>query len=82
MLLLLGARLGVRGSLAAIGGWRMSKNADYFRRRAAKERVAAMKAAHSKVREAHLEMARLYDEKVAASATSEPALPQDLLTTG
>jgi hypothetical protein len=40
----------------------MEKDANYFRRRAAEERVAAMKAAHSAARRAHLEMAERYDD--------------------
>jgi hypothetical protein len=54
---------------------------EYFRKRANEERVAAMKAAHPKAREAHVEMARLYDEKLAAIAAGEqaPAI-QDLTT--
>jgi hypothetical protein len=34
----------------------------YFRRRAADERAAAMKAAHPHAREAHLELAGRYDD--------------------
>ena len=41
-----------------------------------------MKAAHPKVREAHVEMARLYDEKAGTAASGEPEVPLDLITTG
>ena len=56
----------------------MERDAEYFRRRANEERVAAMKAAHSNVREAHVEMARLYDEKLAAIAAGQQEVPLDL----
>ena len=42
----------------------MSRDMEYFRRRAAEERIAAMQAAHPKVREAHLEMARMYEDRM------------------
>ena len=34
-----------------------------------------MKAAHPKVREAHVEMARLYDERLAVIAAGEQEVP-------
>ena len=59
----------------------MGRDTDYFRRRANAERVAAMKAAHPKVREAHIELARMYDEKLAATAAAgEQPVPLDLTT--
>ena len=59
----------------------MGRDTDYFRKRATEERVAAMKAAHPKAREAHVEMARLYDEKLAAVAAAEQAAALQNLTT-
>ena len=58
----------------------MGRDTEYFRRRANDERVAAMKAAHPKVREAHLEMARMYDDKLAAIIVGEEAVPLELTT--
>jgi hypothetical protein len=59
----------------------MGRDTEYYRKRANEERVAAMKAAHPKVREAHVEMARLYDEKLAAiSAGEQVTVIQDLTT--
>lgn len=58
----------------------MERDTEYYRRRASDERVAAMKAAHAKVREAHLEMARLYDEKLSAIASGEQSVRLDLTT--
>jgi hypothetical protein len=37
-------------------------DANYFRRRASEERLAAMKAAHPEARSAHLELATRYDD--------------------
>lgn len=45
----------------------------YWNRRANEEREAAIKAAHPKVRQAHLEMAKGYDERLAAMTASAPA---------
>ncbi|MES2120272.1 MAG: hypothetical protein V4513_06800 [Pseudomonadota bacterium] len=39
----------------------MSHDREYFRRRAAEERVAAMKSPHPGARRAHLELAERYD---------------------
>ena len=75
-----GSRLAVPVYLPAIGGWRMERDAEYFRRRANEERVAAMKDAHPRVREAHVEMARLYDEKLAAIAAAPQEVPLELPT--
>ncbi len=58
----------------------MERDAEYFRRRAKEERVAALKAAHPKVREAHVELARLYDEKLAVTAAGQQEVPLDLTT--
>ena len=44
----------------------METDVDYFTRRAAEERRAAMKAAHPTAREAHLEMAERYAELAGA----------------
>jgi hypothetical protein len=53
---------------------------EYFRRRAAQERVAAMKAADSRVREAHLEMARLYAARVGETVVEEQSAAFDMPT--
>ena len=58
----------------------MGRDAEYFRRRAKEERVAALKAAHPKVRDAHVEMARLYDERLEAIAAGQQEVPLDLTT--
>lgn len=44
----------------------MENDQVYFTRRAAEERLAAMRSANTVVREAHLEMARRYDERIVA----------------
>jgi hypothetical protein len=44
----------------------METDLAYYRRRSAEETAAARVASHSAVREAHRELARLYDEKVAS----------------
>ena len=58
----------------------MERDTEYFRRRANEERVAAMKAGHPKVRETHVEMARLYEQRVAAIVAGEQAVRLDLTT--
>lgn len=52
-------------------GWLMESDSAYFARRAANERVAAMKAAHPTARQAHLELAKRYDELARAIAATE-----------
>jgi hypothetical protein len=49
----------------------MENDRVYFGRRAGEERLAAMKAAHPRVRQAHLEMAARYDERLAVLVSSE-----------
>jgi len=43
----------------------------YFERRASEERSAAMKAAHPKAREVHLELASRYDERLGEMAAGD-----------
>ena len=43
-----------------------NRDGAYFSERAAQERAAAMRAANLQAREAHLEMAKRYDELLAA----------------
>lgn len=50
------------------GGNRMGDDAIYFARRAAQELTAATEAEHPKAREAHLRMARHYQDLVNAGA--------------
>jgi hypothetical protein len=50
----------------------------YFGRRASEERRAAMQAAHSGVRQAHLELAQRYDDLVSAISAREKVLGLDL----
>jgi hypothetical protein len=52
----------------------MNGDAEYFRRRALQERKAGMQAAHANAREAHLQMARRYEEFASALASNEGAL--------
>ena len=52
----------------------MNGDAAYFQRRALAEREAGMRAAHLNAREAHLEMARRYEEFASALASHEGAL--------
>ena len=42
----------------------MNRDVHYFAQRAAEEREAAMRSTHLKARAAHLEMARLYQQRV------------------
>jgi hypothetical protein len=54
-------------------GWRvMQKDQSYFMRRAAEERSAADHASDAAARNAHLELARRYLERVGATQMSEP----------
>ena len=46
----------------------MNKDRAYFARRAAEESAAAVKATHPKVRAAHLEMAKLYEQRLSELA--------------
>lgn len=52
----------------------MEGDASYFARRAKEEREAAMKAAHPKAREAHLDMAHRYDDLADAIVSRDPGL--------
>lgn len=47
------------------------RDAAYFSQRAAQERAAAMRAANVQAREAHLELAKRYDELITLMALSE-----------
>lgn len=49
----------------------MEGDAAYFSRRANEERVAAMRAAHPRARQSHVEMAERYDELAGAIASHE-----------
>jgi hypothetical protein len=51
----------------------MKADAAYFSERAGQERAAAMRAANLQAREAHLELAKRYDELVTAVAAHEPS---------
>jgi hypothetical protein len=51
----------------------------YYSRRASEEREAALKAAHPRVRQAHLEMAKGYDERLAGMTSSASSAPVDLI---
>jgi hypothetical protein len=51
----------------------MENNAGYFARRASEERQAALKSAHVNAREAHLTLARRYDELANASEVIDEA---------
>jgi hypothetical protein len=52
----------------------MNGDAEYFRRRALQEKSAGMRAAHPNAREAHLQMARRYEEFASALASHQGAL--------
>jgi len=49
----------------------MKGDAVYFGERAKQERTAAMRAANLQAREAHLELAKRYDDLAAALVTNE-----------
>lgn len=49
----------------------MESDRVYYERRAAEERARAMSAPHPKAREAHLEMASSYDQRLGEIAASE-----------
>ncbi|HEY6048311.1 MAG TPA: hypothetical protein VIV07_04605 [Sphingomicrobium sp.] len=51
----------------------------YFNRRAHEERVAAMKALHPLARQAHIELAKRYDELAGAIAAHERLITRDLV---
>jgi hypothetical protein len=48
----------------------METDSGYFARRASEERRAALKSAHASVREAHLSLAKRYDELASAGQFS------------
>jgi hypothetical protein len=50
----------------------METDVQYYTRRASEERLAAMRSAHVTVRQAHLDMAQRYDERVTALSSAEP----------
>jgi hypothetical protein len=52
----------------------MTGDAAYFAERARQERAAAIQTANLQAREAHLEMARRYDELAHALGSPEPVL--------
>ena len=52
----------------------MTGDAAYFAERAGQERAAAMQATNLQAREAHLEMAKRYDELAHALGSPEPVL--------
>jgi hypothetical protein len=51
-------------------GWSMESEGTYYSRRAQEEREAAMKAAHPKARQAHLELAEAYEGRTRAVAAN------------
>lgn len=51
----------------------MESDRDYFARRAAEEKSAALRAAHPRARAAHGEMAKRYDERLADMTAGERA---------
>lgn len=57
----------------------MEGDVEYLRRRAQQEKEAAMQAAHPKAREAHLELARRFDEFAQAATVRDKHLGLDLL---
>ena len=58
----------------------MEGDVEYLRRRAQQEKEAAMKARHPKAREAHLEMARRFEEFASAATVRDKHLGLDLLS--
>lgn len=56
----------------------MEGDATYFSRRASDERAAAMKAAHPKARQAHLDLAHRYDDLAHSITAREKHLGLDL----
>jgi hypothetical protein len=52
----------------------MKGDSAYFGERASQERAAAMRAANLQAREAHLELAKRYDELAGALVSHEAAL--------
>jgi|KBSMisStandDraft_5_1062788.scaffolds.fasta_scaffold09459_4 hypothetical protein len=57
----------------------MENDRVYYSRRATEEREAALKAVHPKVRQAHLELAKSYDERLAKMASSASSANVDLI---
>ena len=54
----------------------MEGDANYFTRRASEERLAAMKAADARARQAHLKLAESYAERAGAIAAYQPPLTE------
>lgn len=63
-----------RGGLCLGRGVTMEGDVAYCSRRAREEREAAMAAGHPKARDAHLELARRFDEVASASTTRDQKL--------
>lgn len=57
----------------------MEGDVEYLRRRAQQEQEAAMNAAHPLARDAHLQMARRFEEFAVAAAVRDKHLGIDLL---
>jgi len=58
----------------------MEGDVEYLRRRAQQEREAGMKAAHPKAREAHLQMAKRFEDFAVAAIARDKHLGLDLLS--
>ena len=54
----------------------MEGDSTYFTRRASEERLAAMKAADARARQAHLKLAESYAERAGAIAAYQPPLTE------
>jgi hypothetical protein len=57
----------------------METDRAYFRRRASEEHAAALKASDDRVRKAHRELAKGYDERLAQLGSSHAAAAPDLI---
>ena len=57
----------------------MEGNAVYYRRRLAEEKAAAIHAVHPRARDAHLEMAARYEERLTALEAGEDTAPLHLV---
>jgi hypothetical protein len=54
----------------------MEGDATYFSRRASEERLAAMKAADPRARQAHLQLAQSYDDRASAIVAYRPTVTE------
>jgi hypothetical protein len=75
----LGRNVDLAFNFSSLRAGSMEADKAYFSSRATEERIAAMKARHRGARQAHLELARRYDDFVSANIIQDRYFAFDLL---